>query len=96
TLQEVAVYFFDPEDFVSQRVRVFLGELRERYPSLRLVEGDMGDERVREIKEMLDNLFGVPEEEKKQLPCLFMGGRVLMGEKEIVAWAEKLLLRNKP
>lgn len=82
--QEVAVFFFDPEDFVSQRVRVFLEGLQERYPDLRIVEGNIREERVKAIKEALDNLFGVPKEKREKVPCLFIKGKALVGEEEII------------
>lgn len=89
--QEVAVFFFDPEDFVSQRVRVFLEELKERYPDLRIVEGNIQEERVKAIKEALDSLFGVPKEKRGKAPCLFIKGKALVGEREIIAGVEKTL-----
>lgn len=88
--QEVAVFFFDPEDFVSQRVRVFLEGVRERYPDLRIVEGNIQEERVKAIKEALDNLFGVPEEKREQVPSLFIKGKALVGEGEIILETEKM------
>lgn len=88
---EVAVYFFDAEDFVSRRVRAYLEDLKERYPLLRIVEGDMREKRVQEIKEALDNLFGVSEKRRTELPCLFIHGEALVGEKAIITRAEEIL-----
>lgn len=90
--QEVAVFFFDPEDFVSQRVRVFLEGLQERYPDLRIVEGNIQEERVKAIKEALDNLFGVPEEKREKVPSLFIKGKALVGEGEVITRAEESML----
>jgi|YNPBryunderm2012_1023409.scaffolds.fasta_scaffold23348_2 hypothetical protein len=88
---EVAVYFFNAEDFVSQRVRAYLKDLRVHYPSLRIVEGDIREKGVQEIKEALDNLFGVPEKLRTELPCLFIRGEALVGEKGIITRAEEIL-----
>ncbi|MEN3186444.1 MAG: hypothetical protein ABDK94_02450 [Atribacterota bacterium] len=90
-VREVGVFFFDPEDFGSQRVRSFLWGLQERYEDLRIVEGNIREERVRAIHEALAHLFAVPQKQREQTPCLFINGTVLVGEWEIIKGIEKTL-----
>lgn len=76
-------YFYYEDDPECSKTSIFLKALVANYPYFELAERDMSNPKVKEIREMLDEVYLKDKSQFGRVPAVFIGKELFIGYKEI-------------